>query len=87
MCSGHVCYGLQCLNISYAISILSFFLPKLGKYIRLQYNESSGIFKAQENKVWYFDQRVTNPGQVVGYFDFSFARDLDEKHFITGFVF
>jgi hypothetical protein len=62
-------------------------LPKLGKYNRLQYNESSGIFKAQENKVWYFDQRVTNPGQVVGYFVFSFARDLDEKHFITGFVF
>jgi hypothetical protein len=34
-----------------------------------------------------FDQRAVNPGQVVGYFDSNFARDLDLRRFLTGYVF
>ena len=34
-----------------------------------------------------FDQRIVNPGQVVGYYSSDFVGDLDYKHSITGYLF
>jgi hypothetical protein len=34
-----------------------------------------------------FDQRAVNPRQVVGYSDSNFARDLDLRRSLTGYVF
>jgi hypothetical protein len=34
-----------------------------------------------------FDQRASNPGQIVGYSDFDHDVDRDERHSLTGFVF
>ena len=34
-----------------------------------------------------FDQRIVNPGHVVGYYSSDFVGDLDYKHSITGYLF
>jgi hypothetical protein len=86
---GNLMYAMVCTrpDIAYAVSVVSRFMSKPDKEHWKVMQWILHYLRGTNTYGWIFDQRAVNPGQVVGYSDSNFARDLDYRCSITGYVF
>jgi hypothetical protein len=92
-------YAMVCTrpDIAHAVSVVSRFMSKPDKEHWKAIQCILMYLRGTSKYGLMFDQWAispgqvigysNSPGQVVGYFDSDFARDLDERRSLTGYVF
>ena len=86
---GSLMYAMvcTCLDIAHAVSVVSHFMSKPGKEHWKAVQWILRYLRGTSKFGLMFDHWAANRGQVVGYSDFDFARDLDGRRSLAGYVF